>query len=95
MVQAATCSAPGMYIYSSVRRLRYTQPAHRILFASRRRRCRGRTEAGLNAHILHQAIGAEDARGEDGDGRLGGAVRGAKGAEDDGRGASHGAEEGL
>lgn len=45
--------------------------------------------------ILHQHVGAKNARGEDGAGRLCSAVSGADGGEDDGACATKGTEEGL
>ena len=54
---------------------------------------------GINIHldlrILHQHVRAQDARLEDGTGRLCSAVCSAKGGEDDGDCTTHGAKEGL
>ena len=53
----------------------------------------GRVE--LYARVLHQPIGPDDARGEDGAAGLGRAIGGADDGEDDGDGAPERSEEGL
>lgn len=49
----------------------------------------------LCARILHEPLGAEDARGKDAGRGFCGAVGGAKGGKDDGGCAAHGAKEAL
>ena len=45
--------------------------------------------------VLHEAVGPDDAAGEDGPGRFGGAVAGTHDGEDNGAGTTHSAEKGL
>ena len=57
--------------------------------------CGGTEIEEMDLRVLHQPVRADHARGEDGAGRLGGAIACADDGEDDGDGAAQGSEEGL
>ena len=62
--------------------------------------CMGRTvatrsERGMDLRVLHQPVGPDDARGEDGAGRLGRAIARTKDGKDDGTRTAQRSKEGL